>query len=143
MRENMFVKQIKNNLLAVISLFVALSALGYNTWRNEQSEHNRNIRVAGFEMLLHIGELQRITYLAHYDKDQVAGNPRKGWTEVLVLQDLGELMPESRRLRSEQLFKTWSNHWEGLGNDDQSVAAIDHAINDLRKDTLNALRLLE
>ncbi len=61
----MLLEQIKNNLLAVISLFVAFSALGYNTWRNEQTEYNRNIRTAGFEMLLHIGELQRITYLAH------------------------------------------------------------------------------
>lgn len=139
----MIVDQIKKNLLAVISLFVAFSALGYNTWRNEQTEHNRNIRTAGFEMLLHIGELQRITYLAHYDKDQVAGNPRKGWTEVLVLQDLSELIPKSRQLRSEQLFKVWSNHWQGLGSDDQSVAAIDNAINDLRKDTLNVLRLLD
>jgi len=139
----MIVDQIKKNLLAVISLFVAFSALGYNTWRNEQTEHNRNIRTAGFEMLLHIGELQRIAYLAHYDKDQVAGNPRKGWTEVLILQDLGELIPKSRQLRSEQLFKVWSNQWQGLGSDDQSVAAIDNAINDLRKDTLNVLRLLD
>lgn len=139
----MFAEQIKKNLLAVISLFVAFSALGYNTWRNEQSEHNRNIRMAGFEILLHIGELQRITYLAHYDRDQVAGNPRKGWTEVLVLQDLGELMPESRQLRSEQLLKIWGDQWQGLGEDDQSVAAIDNAIDDLRKDTLKILRLLD
>ncbi len=78
-----------------------------------------------------------------YDKDVVAGNPRKGWTEVLVLQDLGELMPESQQPRSEQLFEVWSNNWQGLGEDDQSVAAIDNAINDLRKDTLNILRQLE
>jgi len=45
------------NLLAMISLFVALSALGYNTWRNELTEQNRNVRQAGFEMLLHVGEL--------------------------------------------------------------------------------------
>lgn len=71
--------QIKQNKLAIISLLVALTALGYNTWRNEQTEANRNIRQAGFEMLVHIGQLQRITYLAHYDKDSIEGNPRKGW----------------------------------------------------------------
>ncbi|MCG8509145.1 MAG: aldehyde ferredoxin oxidoreductase C-terminal domain-containing protein, partial [Rhodospirillales bacterium] len=34
--------------LAVISLVVALTALGTNTWRNELTEYNRNIRHAGF-----------------------------------------------------------------------------------------------
>jgi len=48
---------------------------------------------AGFEMLVHIDELQQITYLAHYDQDNIGGNPRKGWAEVLLLKDLGELMP--------------------------------------------------
>ena len=57
-----FMEQLSRHSLAVISLVVALSALSYNTWRNEQTEHNRNIRQAGFEMLLHIGALQRVTY---------------------------------------------------------------------------------
>ena len=54
-------EQLSRHSVAVVSLLVALTALGYNTWRNEQTEQNRNIRQAGFEMLLHIGELQRIT----------------------------------------------------------------------------------
>ena len=139
----MLATQLKKNALALISLFVAFSALGYNTWRNEQTEHNRNIRTAGFEMLLHIGELQRITYLAHYDKDLVGGNPRKGWTEVLVLKDLSALIPQSGSKTAEQLFQVWGEHWEGLGKDDQSVAAIDQAIDDLRRETLAILRLLD
>lgn len=44
-------EQLRNNLVALISLFIALSALGYNTWRNERTERNRNIRAAGFESL--------------------------------------------------------------------------------------------
>ena len=88
--------QVRRNAVALISLVIALSSLGYNTWRKEQTEHNRNIRQAGFEMLLHIGELQRIVYLAHYDRDEQGGNPRKGWVEVLVLRDLAELMPCTR-----------------------------------------------
>ncbi|HBS27331.1 MAG TPA: hypothetical protein DD827_09455 [Gammaproteobacteria bacterium] len=75
---NSILRQIQNNSLAIISLVVAFSALGYNTWRNELTESNRNIRMAGFEMLLHIGELQKTTYLAHYDADVVQGNPRTG-----------------------------------------------------------------
>jgi hypothetical protein len=53
-------EQILGNALAVISLCVALSALGYNTWRNELTEHKRNIRQAGFEMLLHTTVIYRM-----------------------------------------------------------------------------------
>ena len=97
-------EQIKRNQLAIISLAVALIALGYNTWRNELTEENRTIHEAGFEMLVHIGELQRITYLAHYDQDNIGGNPRKGWAEVLVLNDLGTLMPSEAYMRTEDLL---------------------------------------
>ena len=86
-------KQLKNNSLSIISLLVALSALSYNTWRNEQTEQNRNVRNAGFEILLHIGEIQRIVYLAHYDKDKKRGNHHSGWVEILVIRDLSHLMP--------------------------------------------------
>jgi hypothetical protein len=40
-------RQLRDNLVAITSLVVALSALGYNTWRNERTERNRNIRTAG------------------------------------------------------------------------------------------------
>ncbi|MEN8214727.1 MAG: hypothetical protein ABFR19_10235, partial [Pseudomonadota bacterium] len=137
MKDNKLRKQLKTNTLALISLFVAFSALGYNTWRNELTEENRNIRAAGFEMLLHIGQLQRIAYLAHYDRDLQQGNPRSGWVEVLVLRDLGMLMPEGLEHYTEQLFDSWKENWQELGRDDESaVAAIDNAINDLRKNVL-------
>ena len=137
-------EQLSRHSVAVISLLVALSALAYNTWRNEQTEFNRNVRQAGFEMLVHIGELQRIAYLAHFDKDLMAGNPRKGWAEVLVLRDLAMLMPENMQIRSEELFDAWSEHWSGLGSDDDfAVAAIDNAINDLRQDVVAALESLD
>jgi hypothetical protein len=137
-------EQFRHNSLAIVSLIVAFSALGYNTWRNEQTEHNRNIRQSGFEMLVHVGELQRITYLAHYDRDEVAGNPRKGWVEVLVLRDFARLMPAPVHSRSDALHDAWSMNWSGLGSDtDLAVAAIDNAINDLRKEIVAELESLD
>jgi hypothetical protein len=136
-------QQLKRNSLAIISLFVAFSALGYNTWRNEQTEENRNIRFAGFEMLLHIGELQRISYLAHYDKDLRLGNPRSGWVEVLVLRDLSMLMPAELLQQTQRLFDSWKENWQGLGEDESAVAAVDNAINDLRKEVLESIKQLE
>ena len=93
-------------------------------------------------MLLHIGQLQRITYLAHFDKDQQAGNPRKGWAEVLVLRDLAKLMPVTEAVRSEALHDAWSANWSGLGgDDDMAVAAIDNAITICAKMSYERLRL--
>ena len=43
-----FREQLQRNAVALISLFVAVSSLSYNTWRNEQSEFNRNQRQASF-----------------------------------------------------------------------------------------------
>lgn len=136
-------QQMKNNALALVSLFVAFAALGYNTWRNELTEENRNLRAAGFEMLLHISQLQRIAYLAHYDQDQQLGNPRSGWVEVLVLRDLSMLMPTKLQQRTQQLFETWKENWQQLGNDESSVAAIDNAIKDLRQDLLDSIKRLD
>lgn len=52
---------------AIVSLTVALSGMAYNTWRNEKSELNSNVRTADFEILLEIGELQRVVFFSHYD----------------------------------------------------------------------------
>ena len=135
-------KQIHENLLAIISLCVALTALGYNTWRNEVSEENRNLRMAGFEILVHIGELQRITYLAHYDRDHVEGNPRRGWVEVMILHDLGRIMPEPLPTRTEKLRDVWQQQWEHLGQNDDAVVQIDLAIDEVRIEVLDHLKML-
>jgi hypothetical protein len=136
-------EQIKRNQLAIISLTVALIALGYNTWRNELTEENRTIRKAGFEMLVHIGELQRITYLAHYDQDTIGGNPRKGWAEALLLKDLGKLMPIEAHMRTDDLLSAWEDNWARLGQDDAAVTAIDDALDKLREDLLATLAELD
>ena len=36
-------EQLRRNQLAIISLLVALTALGYNTWRNELTEMSSTI----------------------------------------------------------------------------------------------------
>ena len=84
-------EQIQRNLLAIISLAVAISALGYNTWRNETTEENRNTRLASFEILVQLGKLQIITDHAHYGKDSNTGNPITGWGHVAMIDDLSFL----------------------------------------------------
>ena len=61
-------RQVKLNVVAIVSVIVALSGLGYNTYRNERTEHNRNTRIAAFEALKTLGEAQVIVEYAHFKK---------------------------------------------------------------------------
>ncbi len=137
-------EQIKQNSLSIISLFVAFSALGYNTWRNEESESNRNVRMAGFEIIMHVGELQKIAYLSHFEKDTYQGNPRGGWTEVLLIKDLSHLMSSNTLEKSEKLVTVWGENWQKLGKDNEfSVAEIDGALHGLRTTVLENMKQLD
>ena len=79
-------QQLRQHSVALISLVIAVSSLSYNTWRNEQTEANRNVRTAGIAMLLTLGELGQTVLFRHYDMDAVRGNPRAGWAYVLTIK---------------------------------------------------------
>jgi len=135
-------RQIRDNLIALISVAIALSALGYNTWRNERTERNRNIRVAGIEMLREIGSLQQIIFYAHYADGDQRGDPRMGWADVLTISDLAALMPADVMRDAASLRATWEADAEGLIEHDEAFARIDGAIDALRQTTLAELRAL-
>ena len=136
-------QQLRSNAVALISLVVALSSLSYNTWRNERTEHNRNVRTATFELLSKLAELERVVFLAQYDHDASGGNPRTGWTYVLVIRDLAALVPAPVPARAADLQKVWAEDWQGLGREDEgSVNRIDDAIGHLREASLATLRSL-
>jgi len=136
-------EQVRNNAVAIISLVVAISSLGYNTWRNERTEHNRNIRHGGFELLLKLGELQEVLFFGHYDMDPERGSPRAGWAYVLVIGDLGQSLPEPVPTTARRLVATWEAEWEGLGRNDESAQRVSAAIDDLRSEVLSALQGLD
>ncbi len=138
-----FRQQLRNNAVALISLVVALSSLTYNTWRNERTEHNRNIRTATFEVLTKLAELERVVFLEQYDRDASGGSPRTGWTYVLVIRDLSAVVPAPVPARAAELQAAWSDNWSGLGKDDESaVNRIDDAIGRLREAALATLKSL-
>lgn len=135
--------QLRRNTVALISLVVALVGLTYNTWRNELTEHNRNLRAAGFEMILTVGELQQIVFFSHYDRDERRGNPRAGWTRVLLLDDLSEIMPGHVEEATDDLRATWNEDWASLGSEAEAEARITAAIDRVRDETLEALADLD
>jgi hypothetical protein len=135
-------QQLRDNLVALTSLAIALAALGYNTWRNERTERNRNIRVAGIELLQEIGSLQQIIFYAHYAAGDQRGDPRMGWADVLTINDLATLMPADVLRESTELRAAWEQDAEGLVEDEAAFQRIDAAIEELRQATLAALRAL-
>jgi len=126
-------QQIHRNLLAIISLVVAITALGYNTYRNELTEENRNIRFAGFSMLQELSELQLLIDYAHYDKDTVKGNPITGWGHLLYVKDMSYLVSGDVVDETEALIKVWGHDWQTVRDDKASNQRVTAAINGLRE----------
>jgi hypothetical protein len=136
-------QQLRNNTVALISLVVAISSLAYNTWRNERTERNRNVRAAAFEVMMRAADLERVAFLAQYDHDRNGGSPRTGWTDVLAIQELSALVPGAVPPRAAKLEQAWRENWEGLGKQDETaVNRIDEAIGELREASLATLRSL-
>ena len=136
-------QQIHDNLVAIISLIVALSSLLYAAWRHEVTEDQRTIRQAGFEILRNLGELQIIADHAHYTGDPLQGNPVTGWGRVLMIRDLARLMPASAQKHADALFGAWENEWAGLGKNAASSKRITTAINACREETARILVSLD
>lgn len=138
-----FIGQVRQHSVALISLAIALSSLGYNTWRNEQTEANRNVRVAGIELLLKLGELDRVVFFSHYEQDEERGNIRSGWAYVLTIKDLGALMNEPAASSSIDLFNAWDARSSKLSSDEDSLRIISASIEQLRSHTHQVLAELD
>ena len=126
-------QQLRSNAVALISLTVALTALGYNTWRNERTEHNRNIRVAAFEVLTQLGELQVVVNSAFYAKEGNRMDPMAGWGRVAMITDLSQLLPAPAPRRAEELHRVWQANWESITDSEDSVERVTNEIDQSRK----------
>jgi hypothetical protein len=137
-------KQIKRNAVALISLIIALSSLTYNTWRNELTETNRNKRVAAFEIIMKLGDLQNVVFHHHYDKDAKGqGNARTGWTYVLTIRDLTRVLPAPMPDTANGLMQSWQDNWETLQDNEASAEKIMLGIEIMRDETVSLLESLD
>lgn len=142
--DHSILQQIKRNAVALISLTVAVTGLGYNTWRNELTESNRNQRVAAFEILTTLGEIQNVVFHHHYDQDATdKGNPRTGWTFVLVAQDLSRVLNQPMQRSAKDLSNTWQANWATLQSDKKSADNILQSVEQMREQTIALLESLE
>ncbi|MFV9615816.1 MAG: hypothetical protein ACNYZG_07665 [Gammaproteobacteria bacterium] len=138
------VDQLRRNAVALVSIIIAVSSLSYNTWRNEKTEENRNQRLAAFEVLLKLNELQQVIFHSHYDKDSSdKGNPRTGWTYVLTVRDLSRILHPPLPEAADELLEVWGKNWQGLDEKQANVDLITGEIDNIRSETLRLLESLE
>jgi len=127
---------------AVLSLLFAIIGFSYNAWRLEATEDNNNIRTASFEVLKQLAQLEQIIYAAHYDKDTVAGSPRKGWGKVGLVVDLSILINESVEQSSLHLKETWSANWDKIVDEKIATTKLTADIDSVRDEIKLTLKNL-
>lgn len=143
MENSSLAQQLRRNALALLSLLVALSALSYNTWRNESSEKHRNIRAAEFEMLKELIELQQIIDYAYLRQDLQQGDLAKGLGHVLFIHDLAMLTPEPVVNSTQALLAAWNDDSEKLMASKEAGAALSEQVLNTRRTVLESLRSLK
>jgi len=136
-------QQLRANFVALISLVVAFSSLGYNTWRNEKTERNRSIRVAAFEVLKDLGELQVVVNYAFFSKDDRLGNPMAGWGRVALITDLSQVLPAPAPERAQKLLQVWQADSQQMRDDEASVERITAEIDQSREVVREIVRRLD
>jgi len=139
-----FKEQVRRNMVALISLAVAVTSLGYNTWRNEVSEHNRNQRLVAIELLLMLGDLQQLTLDKHYGSNiDAAAVLRQGWSQVLTIRDLAQIAEGSVPSSATYLYETWRSDNHLLGTNVAGKDRISTALESVRSDAHELLKSLD
>jgi len=138
-----FLSQLKLNSVAIVSLITAISGFTYNTWQGHQNEVNQNMRVASFEVLKNLGELQTVVNYAHYSGDKSRGNPIEGWKHATMVRDLSRLLDEEAEKQGQALFMEWEQDWEKLDDDNQTEMQMSAQIAQTRQAVLSNIDALE
>lgn len=135
-------KLVQANLLAIISLLIALASLSYNTWRNDATEQNRNQRAAGFALLQELAALQLLVDHLTYSDDHQKADAIAGWTRVVFIGDLAQLTSPRVTDGARDLRTRWSAEVGRLESSEEANKTMSRSIEGLRQETLNALSAL-
>jgi hypothetical protein len=134
--------QFRANIVAIVSVIVALTGMGYNTYRNEKTEINHNVRAAAFETLKNLGETQILVDYAHFKKDRERGDTRLGWGKMTLIHDLSQVLPPPGPTEADLLLAAWRDNVDALENSTESMIKITDEIQRLRLTTIDILNHL-
>lgn len=133
--------QFRFHSVAIISLLTAIIGVSFNIVQTRWIEENATKRDATFETLLALGELQEIVHYAHFKNDFVTGDPIAGWSRVLMVDDLANLVQPENSTHCRNLKVVWQKHFDTLSEPD-SEKAVSEAIRLAREETLMILQTL-
>ena len=126
-------------ITTVLGVLFGVVAFSYNVWRMEITEANNNTRTACFEILKELAELEQLIYSAHYDKDESAGSPRKGWVKVGLIVDLSILVSTRVEAKAVTLKTVWSQNWDKYARERASVETLVSSIDLVREEIKSVL----
>lgn len=135
--------QLKFHSVAIVSLFTAIFGFTYNGWQDHQNEINQNMRVASFEVLKNLGDLQTVVNYAYFSDDKARGHPIDGWKHVTMVRDLSRLLKPGATEEGQMLYVAWEQDWESLNIDKQAEHRISTQIAKTRKSVLSTIDKLE
>lgn len=134
--------QFKDNFIAIVSLTIAIIALSYTTWREELTEKNRTLRLASFEILKNLGELQIVVNQSFYQSNSTLAIPFLGWGNIALISDMSELLPPPIPEATVELVKIWGKDWNKIKSEEESVARISNEIDKTRQVVLKTIKTL-
>lgn len=134
-----WVQSLLKHSIAIVSLVTAIVGLSYNSWQANQNEVNQNMRIAAFEVLKNLGELQTVVNYAHFAEDETRGNPIEGWKHVTMVRDLSHLLKADAKKESQLLYDVWQKDWESIDDDKQAEEAFSQQIAKTREAILSTI----
>jgi hypothetical protein len=137
--EREWIKGLLKHSVAIVSLITAIVGFSYNSWQANQNEINQNMRIAAFEVLKNLGELQTVVNYAHFTKDQSRGNPIDGWKHVTMVRDLSYLLKPTAKQQSQLLYDVWQQNWEKLATNSTVEQQISQQITKTREAVLSTI----
>lgn len=137
-----FIRQLKENYLAIISLLIAVIALIHNKRLYERSETNRNTRTASFEILMKLGELQQEVNLLVFAPES-KGVPINAWGYVALIGDLSKLVPAPVPQKVDQMIQVWKENYAKIKENENSADVISQSIDEAREAVIQVITHLK
>ena len=119
-------------ITTIFSLIFAVIGFSYNAWRLEVSEDNNNVRTASFEVLKNLAEFEQVLFSAHYDQDEVSGNPRLGWIKIGLVVDLSGLISPEVETSAVRLKQRWNDNWSTIQASQNDISFMTDQIDEVR-----------
>lgn len=130
-------------MAGVASVVVAFFAIMVNGHRNELTERNRNIRVAEFEILRNLADLQQMVDTTYFDHGGGKGGQSFTFSRILVIRDLAALSPEPVQQAAEKLMTAWRANGSKIDTSLDAVQKLSEEIVNVRKEVVASLKGLK